>query len=94
MAAGINPIAFWDMTIDEILCTIYGLRQHMKWQAYLVYQLPVLIHGAIGGKMPAPQEAFPGLLEPPTPPKPAWQIYKERVLAHSQDYLRNRRDED
>lgn len=80
---------FWDMTIDEILCAVYGHHQRMKWQATLVYTIPTLIGKAFAGEYPAPDKVFPGLLEAPEQ-APNWQVWKERVLAHGGDYKRRK----
>jgi hypothetical protein len=83
---------FWDMTIDEIRCVIYGQHQRMKFQAQLAYMIPQLIGIALSDiPYPQPQEAFPGLLEAPQQ-KQNWQVMRERVLTHANDYKRNRGD--
>ena len=95
MEAGIAPQQFWNMSAAEIQEAVEGYRKRMQWQAILTYILPGLIGSALSDKhYPSIQKVFPQLFDdlPEPVSKPAWQIWKERVLAHREDYKRDRGD--
>lgn len=58
---------FWDMTYAEIKAVIDGYNTRKmddtKLQAYLNYNLAVLMNRAFAGKMPDLYEAYPTLFE-------------------------------
>lgn len=93
MEAGVDPIRFWKMTVGEILNAVQGYHERVKWQAVQTYTIGSLVSASIGvafggGSFPKIQQVFPGMFDdlPQPEQKPRWQIMKEQVLAHSEDY--------
>jgi hypothetical protein len=87
MEAGIDPERFWDMTFSEIQAAAEGHRSRIRWQATQTYMIV-----SCWAKDPiSPNELFPGLFDDLLQEsKQPWQIMQERVLAHNEDYQRNR----
>ncbi len=98
MEAGIDPLYFWSLTAGEILAIIKGYHERARWQALQTYTTGVLfgkcLSAAFGnGSFPSIQKVFPALFDDlPLRQKQPWEIMKEQVLAHNEDYKRNRGD--
>ena len=88
MEAGIHPDIFWDMTPAEIQGVIAGHRKRAQWQALQTYMIV-----SCWSKEPlSPSQLFPGLFDDIQAPEQPWQIMKENLLAHRNDYKRNQGD--
>lgn len=99
MEAGIDPVAFWNMTLTEITDYIGGYKKRIQWQAIQTYLAGRLFGESLGaafgeGTFPSIQKVFPNLFDDIPMPEsvPPWQILKERILAHKDDYKRNQGD--
>ena len=92
-----DPVQFWDMTFGDICAYVEGYRKRARWLAMQTYISGVLQGASLrsafdGTQFPSIQDVFPALFDdlPQTEQKQPWQIMQERIMAHSEDYKRNR----
>ena len=76
------------MTVSEMQDVVEGHRNRARWQAVQTY----MIVSCWSKDRISPNDLFPGLFDDLPGQKPDWMIFKERLLAHANDYKRIRGD--
>lgn len=95
MEAGITPEDFWSMMPVEMRGVLDGYQKRARMQVVQAHLIGAFVCQGIGSAFsrevhyPTMQEAFPGMFpELEATQKPAWQVAKECILAHRDDYLK------